>query len=354
MKSVYFLLCISALCFMNCTQVMAEECLLTYQATGTGYTVTGATNKSTCTSAHIPSTYEDKPVIKIKDGAFYGANQLVDVTIADSVTSIGSQAFRDVPISNLIIPSSVKSIGTFCFIGSTVPLKLYCPSHLDCVSGEQVTQWNVEPIVYEQISDSSYNVNGQIYSSLNQVCATGHQCFVCGKTNVDCWADFDEASGALNITGNGTMIRHPWQGLASLIKSADINGVKNIVADAFFRYSLEEVTIGDSVESIGYHAFFGTENLGTVIVPPSVTSVGNTAFTYSAQNIYCPEGLDCQTNRTKIPYSKIGDYYSMGGKMYRNLTNMMKGIEMKRIYTVLEANEALGKNNRNTFSIRYR
>ena len=177
---------------------------------------------------------------------------------------------------------------------------------------------------------------------------------MCGNTNEGCWADLDE-NGHLSITGNGAMTSNPWKSVMNSIVSADISGVTSIYGHAFFdAKNLVDVTIGDSVKSIEYWAFkgIGTSN---IVVPDSVQSIGQYAFTGTKSNIYCPQHLTCQPYLGKsIPYAKVGDYYSMNGKMYRNLANMLNGIEMKRIYTISEATEATKGKGKNTFSIRYR
>ena len=45
-----------------------------------------------------------------------------------------------------------------------------------------------------------------------------------------------------------------------------------------FCSSLTSVTIGDSVTSIGYEAFYNCSSLASVTIPDSVTSIGSSAF----------------------------------------------------------------------------
>ena len=343
-----------ALLLVPYTKSYAEDCILTYKATTGGYTVTGATNGNTCTIADIPSTYNNQLVVSIANNAFYGSS-IEELTLGNSVQTIGSGAFAYTNLSTVVVPDSVTSIGkdAFWYYASIKPKLLYCPKGLNC----QVHQGATPQIIYEKNVDGSYQVNGKTYSDLNSICPSGHQCAVCGITNEDCWGDFNPETGALLITGNGAMTRAPWY-RASNLKSVDIQGVTSIPNNAFYGSSMEELTLGNSVQTIGSGAFAYT-NLSTVVVSDSVTSIGKDAFWYyassKAKRIYCPEGLDCQTHGVvaKSPYSKVGDYYSMDGKMYRNLENMLKGIEMKRIYSIDEA-IAVARGNKNTFMIRYR
>ena len=249
------------------------------------------------------------------------------------VTSIASEAFRNVRVDNIVIPDSVTAIGSYAFWDGQVG-RIYCPSHLDCMTNQRPR----DRISYDKIGEG-YQIDGKIYDTVEDMkksyCSEGHQCWNCGSMSANCKADFNPGTGHLEITGNGAMTSVPWNGVKSSITSVDIQGVTSIASEAFRNVRVDNIVIPDSVTAIGSYAFWDGQ-------------VGR---------IYCPSHLDCMTNqrpRDRISYDKVGDYYSMNGKMYRNLENMLNGIEMKRIYTVSEAEDALGKNNKNTFSIRYR
>ncbi len=64
----------------------------------------------------IASEYEGKPVKTIYDSAFKSSYSITQVTIPDSVTSIGSSAFSGCySLTSIEIPSSVTSIGECAF-----------------------------------------------------------------------------------------------------------------------------------------------------------------------------------------------------------------------------------------------
>lgn len=63
----------------------------------------------------IPDTIEGYPVTTIGDNAFKSCYNLTNITIPNSITSIGDYAFTNAPIRNIIIPDSVTSIGSYAF-----------------------------------------------------------------------------------------------------------------------------------------------------------------------------------------------------------------------------------------------
>src|SRR4051812_33504705 len=74
----------------------------------TGYTGPGG-------AVIIPSMTNGLPVTAIGDNAFLYHNSVTDVTIPESVTSIGASAFSLTGLTNVTIPGSVTQIGYLAF-----------------------------------------------------------------------------------------------------------------------------------------------------------------------------------------------------------------------------------------------
>jgi hypothetical protein len=97
----------------------------TYSETANGVTITGYTG--TGTSLIIPAQINGKPVTGIGDSAFEGNSILASVTIPNTVTSIGANAFSRTGLTDVTIPNSVTSIGDYAFAlctslaGVTIP-----------------------------------------------------------------------------------------------------------------------------------------------------------------------------------------------------------------------------------------
>src|SRR5437763_11329494 len=63
----------------------------------------------------IPSMTNGLPVTAIGDKAFYPNPSVTDVTIPESVTSIGASAFEGTGLTSVTIPASVTRIGDLAF-----------------------------------------------------------------------------------------------------------------------------------------------------------------------------------------------------------------------------------------------
>lgn len=117
--------------------------------------------------------------------------------------------------------------------------------------------------------------------------------------------------GVLTISGTGAMknytddVEKPWQNWMKSIKSVDIKDVVTHIGALAFNYfgSLTDVTISNTVRSIGKGAFFET-GLTNVVIPDSVTSIGFDAL------------LSCR-NLQKIEVSSGNKkYMSIDGILY--------------------------------------
>ena len=172
----------------------------------------------------------------ICDRAFYGCYSLSEIVIPSSVTSIGDRAFLGCrSLSEIVIPSSVTSIGKGVFSG--------CCSLSEIVIPSSVTS----------IGDSAFAG----CSSLSNIAIPS------------------------SVTSIGKGV---FSGCSSLSEIVIPSSVTSIGNSAFSGCdSLSEIVIPSSVTSIGDHAFSDCRSLFGIVIPSSVTSIGKGAFSYSCK-----------------------------------------------------------------------
>ncbi len=178
------------------------------------------------TSATIPNS-----VTSIGYGAFYGCSGLSSVTIPNSVTSIGDDAFfRCSGLNSVTIPNSVTSIGDRAFYGCSGLTTITIPNS----------------VTY--IGESAFSV-----------CT--------GLTSVS-------IPNSITSIGKNAFFR-----CSSLTSVIIPNSVLSIGEGAFSLCTgLTSVTIGNSVSTIGDSAFDSCKELTSITIPSSVTSIGRGVF----------------------------------------------------------------------------
>ena len=182
------------------------------------YKVTSIDNHSFSYCTSLSSVVIPDSVTSIEEYAFYECSSLISILIPDSVTSIGECAFSYcTSLSSIVIPDSVTSIGYSAFS--------YCTSLSSVTIGNGVTS----------IGDYAFSGCTSLSSIIVKEGNTVYD------SREDCNAIIETSTNTLFV------------GCASTI-------------------------IPDSVTSIGDYAFDGCTSLSSIVIPDSVTSIGNSAF----------------------------------------------------------------------------
>ena len=343
-----------------------------FNVNGIYYTIPSSSNNEVYVAPYssysgdviIPETIEyggkTYSVVAISNGAFANCTWLTSVTIPNSVTIIGSEAFRDCSVTsvtigsgvksirdwtfngcknlnNITIPNSVTSIGARAFYGCSGLTSLTIPNSVTKIGGSAfagcsgLTSLTIGSGVkdmndraFDGCNNLTYltllchNVGRwfQGYPKLKELIFGDETTYIYDKAFKDCSAltsvtipnsvtsiDFGTFSGcsslaSLTIPNSVTTIKgeafYNCSGLTSVTIGSD---VKTIEDKAFFGCSpqsltflcksvkgwfsgtnVEEVVLGNSVNTIGYRAFYNYYKLTSLSMPNSVTSIGDEAF----------------------------------------------------------------------------
>ncbi len=214
----------------------------------------------------IPGTIAGKKVTSIGAEAFRNLGfSTKKVTIPDGVKSIGKAAFYwNMGLNYVVIPNSVRSIGVYAFAGCQL-------NSIDIPSG--VTSIGC------QAFDSCFSLKkATIPETVKEI--TGNPFTCCYDLVVYVSPDskyFAMVDGVLYEKATKRLVCYPF----TLNNSKyDIpEGTKSIADYAFFCvYGLKKVVIPDTVTTIGECALDQCTDLVDLTVPASVSSIGKLAF----------------------------------------------------------------------------
>ncbi len=236
----------------------------------------------------------------ICDMAFCGCGFLQQITIPNSVKSIGESAFEDcTSLQQITISNSVTSIGERAFGGCSSLQQITIPNSVTsigdwafcvCESLQQIT-----------IPDSVMSIGRSAFygcSSLQQITIPNSVNNIGSNPFVKCPLLTLESQSFRFIVENDLLIDRKEQTIISYIGDNDNITIPNSVMSIgkwAFRdcSSLQQITIPNSVTSIGGEAFSGCESLQQITIPNSVTSIGDWAFggCSSLQQIIIPNSV---------------------------------------------------------------
>jgi hypothetical protein len=236
-------------------------------------------------------------VTSIGDGAFEDCAGLNNAIIANGVSSIGEDMFNNCfSLTNVTIPGSVTSIGQAAFFNCTslnsvtlpgsvtsigVGAFQQCASLANIVIPASVTSIGVN--VFNDctsLTNISVNASNPAYSSFNGVLFDKHQytliAYPAGLT-----------SGSYTIPNSVTNIGYSaLEGCASLSSVIIPGSVSSIGDYAFSDDGLTSVTLPGSVTSIGDYAFNNCESLAAAYFQGNVLPDDGTIFSGDTATVY--------------------------------------------------------------------
>lgn len=208
----------------------------------------------------IRSTYNTLPVKKIGDAAFIPAmDKLTRITIPDSITEIGNDAFRGCSaLTYFDLPVGLEKIGDYAFYGCTALEQIRIPATISSIGKDILKDCNMLKEIVVQPGNSRYfGVNNCLIDAEYKTLLKGCQ--------------------------------------ASVIPATGI--VQTIDDSAFLAcQGLTTITIPSAVTSIGNYAFLACRDLaeikyeGTVADWENVSKGEDWATNTKAQKVICSDG----------------------------------------------------------------
>ena len=284
---------------------------------GITYAVTGIGSRAFYYCSSLTSVTIGNSVTSIGRDAFYGTgiyndesnwennvlyidNCLIEAetsisgsyTIKENTRLIANYAFLDCSsLTSITIPNSVKSIGSEAFGSCSSLTSITIPNSITSI-GERAFEY-CSSLTSITIPNSVTSIGEWAFFGCsfltsitipNSVTSIGDAAFAyCASLtsiNVDTNnPNYCSIDGVLFNKDKTALIQYPISNTRTEYTIS--NSVTSIGNDAFsYCSSLTSITIPNSVTSIGDLAFYGCSSLTSITIPNSMTSIGNYAFDY--------------------------------------------------------------------------
>ena len=229
----------------------------------------------------LPAYSPDGRIVsKIGESAFESSD-ISGVTIPNSVTSIGDDAFAYCcNLTSISIPEGVTSIGNKAFYGCYSLTSITIPDSVTSIGEGAFNS------CYGLADADGFIIVGNIlfqYDGESDIVSIPN-----GVTSISVDA-FVYCTSLTSITIPDSVTSIGDGAFRECSNLTDITIPKNVtsIGDGAFEScsSLTSITIPDSVTSIGVCAFFGCSNLTSITIPDSVTSIGEKAIGYCSSEL---------------------------------------------------------------------
>ena len=247
---------------------------------GNTYNVISITRNAFQGRQNLVSVTIPNSVVIIGYGAFTGCQSLTTVTMSDNVASIGWGAFKSCSsLSSINIPTALTIIEQNLFQGCISLTSITIPDNIitiewgafwQCSNLESVTIGNgVTEIGWDVFSDC-YALQSVVIP--NSVTEIGNNAFM------NCWA-LNSITIGENVSTIGNEAFMNCINLHTLnfnvINCADFNSIDN---HPFKNAPIQTINIGENVQRIPAYFAYGFNQLSSVSLPNNLTEIGEQAF----------------------------------------------------------------------------
>ena len=271
------------------------------------------------TNLIVPSS-----VTTVGNSAFVNCTGLTSVTFGSSVTAIDSNAFSGCSnLASVTIPNTVSTIATGAFCQCTNLTSVVLPNTLTSISDEVFR--GCTSLASVAIPNTVTSIGGGAFSDCHDIF-----CLIVPNTvtSIDLYA----FSNVQNIIYSGTATGAPWGALhMNGFMEGDLvyadSSRSNVIG---CNLTATSVTIPSTVTTISDRAFQYCRNLTSIAIPNSVTSIGDYAFDHCSSltnatigNGVTSIGREAFQNCSSLANATIGNgVTSIGQKAFQNCSSL--------------------------------
>ncbi|MBQ8825184.1 MAG: leucine-rich repeat protein, partial [Ruminococcus sp.] len=304
-------------------------------------------NMSNVTNVQLPSTLK-----KIGDCAFNETRLLKSIQVPDNVEDIGKWVFANTDLEYATLGNNITSIKEYTFSGCRKLKEITIPDTITEIGKDafyycdKLSSINI-PQNLKQIGENAFKMSG--IESITISSETKYETGV-----------FSDCRQLKTISTDSTLTEIPDNFLSNCVSLSDVSNILgentlSIGQEAFSNCNITEVTIPNSVQTIGngafrvckslkkvtlpencsvipYEMFSDCKKLSDIILPDSIETIGNNAFKNckSLQQITLPENIlsigdsafqNCDLTSITLPENlkSIGSLAFAVNKTFKNI-----------------------------------
>ena len=223
---------------------------------------------------------------EIEDFSFWKTVRLTELRFPEGLRKIGDQAFWQSGLKRIWLPASIESLGAWAFADLTVleEVHLAAPDPSAITLGNGV--FDSAPTgakLYVPYGSRTLYQSAPQWSAFtieeDNPCIDGFY-YVLDKVNQTATLTYEtyEEDGAYNHTNYSRLNTTEWTIPAQVVQDGRVYAVTAIGDYAFANTNVERINLPEGIESIGTSAFDGNGSLKEVILPSTLTSIGQFAF----------------------------------------------------------------------------
>lgn len=225
-------------------------------------------------------------LLEIEDYSFWKTVRLTELRFPEGLRKIGDQAFWQSGLKRIWLPASIESIGAWAFADLTVleEVHLAAPDPSAITLGNGV--FDSAPTgakLYVPYGSRTLYQSAPQWSAFtieeDNPCIDGFY-YVLDQWNHTATLTYEtyEEDGAYNHTNYSRLNTKEWTIPSQVVQDGVVYAVTAIGDYAFANTNVERINLPEGIESIGTSAFDGNGSLKEVILPSTLTSIGQFAF----------------------------------------------------------------------------
>lgn len=236
-----------------------------------GYSI-GVGNKKNESTINVPDNYEGVPIIAIDDYGFKGDTALQSITLPETITAIGYEAFAEcTSLKEFVMPDSVTVVYHRAFFSCEKLTKIKLSEKLTKLNSK--TFCNCFALQEIEFPDGFEKLENDVF----------HHCRSLKKMTIPKTLRVFENSMFLNCGSIKTVVAYDLDSWLQITFRAAISNPMFFGAQLYFNHTGHEelvttVQIPETMTKIGKFAFYGCASLTSVTIPSSVKEIGMQAF----------------------------------------------------------------------------